>query len=161
MHAPGANAWRGKSLFLSKQAAAGKQAELSDAEHLRERLVRFVGLADALMLGQLCELLRLGVELFKYHIALQRKQVRVRACMHAGAVAPLPTCTPLPARGLAAFPGSRMHVHACGDGHACQAGRAPLDHACTCMCMFSRQLAGGDARVRRAHGGLACRACLW
>lgn len=71
----GTQSWRNKSLFLSKQAAQHKHAELSDAEHLRERLVCFVGLVDAMMLGQLCELLRLGVELFRCHVTQQRKQV--------------------------------------------------------------------------------------
>ncbi|KXZ44406.1 hypothetical protein GPECTOR_68g377 [Gonium pectorale] len=71
--APGSQAWKAKSLALVREDRERKQQHLEDAVHAAQQLVRFITLADCLMLGQLAELARLAVLLSVRQLELPRK----------------------------------------------------------------------------------------
>ncbi|GFR50873.1 hypothetical protein Agub_g13161, partial [Astrephomene gubernaculifera] len=71
--APGRQAWKAKSLALAHSDADQRQRDLEDAVHAAHQLLRFVTLADCLMLGQLAELARLAVLLCVCQLEMPRK----------------------------------------------------------------------------------------
>lgn len=70
---PGPQPWRGKSLALVKQAEAQRHADVAAAQAAAHQLLRFIGLADCLVLGQLAELARLAVLLCVRQLEAPRK----------------------------------------------------------------------------------------
>lgn len=69
----GPQPWKAKSIALTKQDAEQKQRDLQEAVHAAQQLVRFITLADSLMLSQLAELARLAVLLVVRQLETPRK----------------------------------------------------------------------------------------